>query len=150
MAVDAGKLHEFSGRFVADLGAIFAVGNAVIGHRPAESGSLLSGGTGIEWRHRRRARHARRAGDVLLGVALQASLMAECFAGGAGDAEGRVGVSELVGAAPVSDDAIDGDFGLCSTGRSSCGRCPERHRVSSHLKLSLQGITGGELPRFIK
>ena len=79
-------------------------------------------------------------GDVLLGVALQASLMAECFAGGAGDAEGRVGVSELVGAAPVSDDAINGNFGLCSTGRSSCGRCPERHRVSSHLKLSLQGI----------
>ena len=58
-------------------------------------------------------------GDVLLGIALQASLMAERFAGGAGDAEGRVGVSELVGAAQVSDDAINGNFGLCSPGRSS-------------------------------
>ena len=57
--------------------------------------------------------------DVLLGVALQASLMAERFAGGASDAEGRVGVRELVGAAEISDDAIDGNFGLCSTARSS-------------------------------
>ena len=58
-------------------------------------------------------------GDVLLGVALQASLVAERFASGAGDAEGRVSVSELVGAAQISDDAINGNFGLCSTGRSS-------------------------------
>jgi hypothetical protein len=57
-------------------------------------------------------------GDVLLGVALQASVMAECFAGGAGDAEGGVGMSELVGASPVSEYAVDGDFGLCRTTRS--------------------------------
>jgi hypothetical protein len=33
MAVDTGKLQEFLGRFAADLGATFAVGNVVIGHR---------------------------------------------------------------------------------------------------------------------
>ena len=57
--------------------------------------------------------------DVLLRVALQASLMAECFADGAGDAESGVGVSELVGASPVSDHAVDGDCGLCRARRSS-------------------------------
>jgi hypothetical protein len=46
----------------------------------------------------------------VLGVPLQASLMAECFAGGAGDAEGGVGVSQLVGASPVSEHAVDSDF----------------------------------------
>ena len=50
-------------------------------------------------------------GDVLLWVALQASLMAECFADGAGDSEGGIGVSELVGASHVSEHAADGDFG---------------------------------------
>jgi hypothetical protein len=58
-------------------------------------------------------------GDVLLGVAFQAALMAECLAGGAGHAEGRVGMSELVGASHVGEHAADGDFGLCHTGRSS-------------------------------
>ncbi len=33
MAVDMEKLQEFLGRFVADLGATFAAGNVVIGHR---------------------------------------------------------------------------------------------------------------------
>jgi ubiquinone/menaquinone biosynthesis C-methylase UbiE len=33
MAVDTDKLNEFLGRFVADLGATFAAGNVVIGHR---------------------------------------------------------------------------------------------------------------------
>jgi ubiquinone/menaquinone biosynthesis C-methylase UbiE len=33
MAVDMDKLQEFLGRFVADLGATFAAGNVVIGHR---------------------------------------------------------------------------------------------------------------------
>jgi hypothetical protein len=61
-------------------------------------------------------------GDVLLWVALQASLMAECFTDGAGDSEGRIGVSELVGASHVSEHAADGDFGLCRAGRSSCRR----------------------------
>jgi hypothetical protein len=60
-------------------------------------------------------------GDVLLWVALQASLMAECFADGAGDADGRVGVSELVGASHVSDHTANGDFGLRHAG-SSPGR----------------------------
>ncbi|MFF3572633.1 class I SAM-dependent methyltransferase [Nocardia jiangxiensis] len=32
MSVDMDKLHEFMGRFVADLGATFAAGNVVIGH----------------------------------------------------------------------------------------------------------------------
>jgi hypothetical protein len=61
-------------------------------------------------------------GDELLWVALHASLMAECFADGAGDLEGRIGVSELVGASHVSEHAADGDFGLCRAGRSSCRR----------------------------
>jgi hypothetical protein len=33
MAVDTDKLHEFLGRFVTDLGATFAAGNVVTGHR---------------------------------------------------------------------------------------------------------------------
>ena len=33
MAIDEGKLHEFIGRFVSDLGATAAAGNIVIGHR---------------------------------------------------------------------------------------------------------------------
>ena len=48
--------------------------------------------------------------------------MAECFADGAGDAEGGIGMSELVGASHVSEDAADGDFGLCHAGCSSCRR----------------------------
>jgi hypothetical protein len=79
----------------------------------AVSGFLSGGGTGYE----RGTLGVR--GDVLLGVALQASVMAECFAGGTVDAEGRVGMSELVGASPVSEYAVDGDFGLCRTRRSS-------------------------------
>jgi hypothetical protein len=39
--------------------------------------------------------------------------------GGAGNAEGEVGVSELVGASHVSEHAVDGDFGLCRGTRSS-------------------------------
>jgi hypothetical protein len=73
-------------------------------------------------------------GDVLLWVALQAPLMAECFADGAGDSEGGIGVSELVGASHVSEHAADGDFGLCRAGPSSCRRWPEGHRV--HLNSS--------------
>jgi hypothetical protein len=48
--------------------------------------------------------------DVVLRVSLQASLMAERFTGGAGDAEGGIGVSELVGASPVSDHAVDSNL----------------------------------------
>jgi SAM-dependent methyltransferase len=33
MAIDTGKLQEFVGRFIADLGATIAAGNVVIGHR---------------------------------------------------------------------------------------------------------------------
>ena len=73
----------------------------------------MVGGTG----HERRTLGVR--GDVLLWVALQASLMAESFADGAGDSEGRIGVSELVGASHVSEHAADGDFGLCRGTRSS-------------------------------
>jgi len=56
-------------------------------------------------------------GDIVLWVALQASLMAERFADGAGKMEDGVGVCELVGASPVSDHAVDGDFGLCRSMR---------------------------------
>ena len=52
MAIDIGKLEEFLGRFVADLGATVAAGNVVIGHRlglyqalaagPADSGELAA------------------------------------------------------------------------------------------------------------
>jgi hypothetical protein len=58
-------------------------------------------------------------GDVLLWVAFQASLMAECFADGAGHADGGIGMSKLVGASHVSEHAADGDFGLCRAGRPS-------------------------------
>jgi hypothetical protein len=98
-------------RCLADRLGVWRSGAAV--RLAAVSGSLLGSGTGYE----RGALGVR--GDVLLGVALQASLMAECFAGGAGDAEGGVGVSELVGASPVSEYEVDGDFGLCRTRRSS-------------------------------
>jgi hypothetical protein len=33
MAIDEGKLNEFLGRFVTDLGATAAAGNIVIGHK---------------------------------------------------------------------------------------------------------------------
>ena len=33
MAIDEGKLNEFLGRFVTDLGATAAAGNVVVGHR---------------------------------------------------------------------------------------------------------------------
>jgi hypothetical protein len=79
----------------------------------AVSGFLLSGGIGYEG-----GALGVRA-DVLLGVALQASVMAECFAGGTVDAEGGVGMSELVGASTVREYAVDGDFGLRRTTRSS-------------------------------
>ncbi len=45
--------------------------------------------------------------------------MAECFADGAGDPEGGIGVSELVSASPVSEHPADGDPGLCYVARSS-------------------------------
>jgi hypothetical protein len=80
------------------------------------SSSPLGGGTGYE----RSTLGVR--GYVLLWAALQASLMAESFADGAGDADCRIGVSELVGASHVSEHAADGDFGLCRAGRSSCRR----------------------------
>jgi hypothetical protein len=33
MAVDTGKLEDFLGRFIADLGTTVAAGSVVIGHR---------------------------------------------------------------------------------------------------------------------
>jgi hypothetical protein len=48
----------------------------------------------------------------MLWVALQASLMAERLADGAGDTDCGIGVGELVGASHVSEHAADGDFGL--------------------------------------
>jgi hypothetical protein len=80
------------------LGAENAACRSAVSSRAAQMQfihSPLGGGTGYE----RGTLWVR--GDVLLGVALQASLMAECFADGAGDADGGIGVSELVGA-PMS------------------------------------------------
>ena len=84
--------------------------------RCSSSRSPLGSGTGYE-----RGTLCVR-GDVSLWVALQASLMAERFADGAGDADCRIGVSELVGASHVSEHAADGDLGLCRAGCSSCRR----------------------------
>src|SRR5215469_6518217 len=43
MAVDMNKLQEFLGRFVADLGATFAAGNVVVGHRLGLYRALAAG-----------------------------------------------------------------------------------------------------------
>src|SRR5579864_3275202 len=43
MAIDMDKLQEFLGRFVADLGATFAAGNVVIGHRLGLYKALAAG-----------------------------------------------------------------------------------------------------------
>jgi 2-polyprenyl-3-methyl-5-hydroxy-6-metoxy-1,4-benzoquinol methylase len=43
MAVDVDKLHEFPGRFAADLGATFAAGNVVVGHRLGLYRALAAG-----------------------------------------------------------------------------------------------------------
>jgi ubiquinone/menaquinone biosynthesis C-methylase UbiE len=43
MAVDTDKLHEFLGRFIADLGATFAAGNVVIGHHLGLYRALATG-----------------------------------------------------------------------------------------------------------
>jgi ubiquinone/menaquinone biosynthesis C-methylase UbiE len=43
MAIDMDKLQEFLGRFVADLGATFAAGNVVVGHRLGLYRALAAG-----------------------------------------------------------------------------------------------------------
>ena len=43
MAIDMGKLQEFLGRFVTDLGATFAAGNVVTGHRLGLYRALATG-----------------------------------------------------------------------------------------------------------
>ena len=43
MAIDADKLQEFLGRFIADLGATVAAGNVVIGHRLGLYQALAAG-----------------------------------------------------------------------------------------------------------
>lgn len=98
------------GRLLAPRGLLLTL------HACSSSRSSLGGSTGYE-----RSTLCVR-GDVVLWVALQASLMAECLADGAGDADCGIGVSELVGASHVSEHAADGDLGLCHAGRSSCRR----------------------------
>jgi hypothetical protein len=98
------------GRLLAPCGLLLTL------HGCSSSRSSLGGSTGYE-----RSTLCVR-GDVVLWVALQASLMAECLADGAGDADCGIGVSELVGASHVSEHAADGDLGLCHAGRSSCRR----------------------------
>ena len=48
MALDMDKLQEFLGRFVGDLGATFAAGNVVIGHRLGLYRALATGPAGAE------------------------------------------------------------------------------------------------------
>jgi len=48
MAIDTDKLQEFLGRFVADLGATFAAGNVVIGHRLGLYRALATGPASAE------------------------------------------------------------------------------------------------------
>ena len=43
MAINPGKLQEFLGRFIADLGATVAAGNVVIGHRLGLYQALAAG-----------------------------------------------------------------------------------------------------------
>src|SRR5579863_5078911 len=43
MAIDVDKLQEFLGRFVGDLGATFAAGNVVVGHRLGLYRALATG-----------------------------------------------------------------------------------------------------------
>jgi hypothetical protein len=43
MAIDMDKLQEFLGRFVTDLGATFAAGNVVTGHRLGLYRALATG-----------------------------------------------------------------------------------------------------------
>ena len=76
----------------------------VTSSRSANAGHSCSEG------YERGSRIVRR--DVLLGVPLHAALMTEGLARGAGHAQSRVGVSELIGAAEVGDDTVDGNFRL--------------------------------------
>ena len=46
MAIDTGKLQEFLGRFVTDLGATFAAGSVVTGHR--DSSQMANIAPGLE------------------------------------------------------------------------------------------------------
>ena len=48
MAIDTDKLQQFLGRFVANLGATFAAGNVVIGHRLALYRALATGPASAE------------------------------------------------------------------------------------------------------
>ena len=98
------------GRLLAPCGLLLTL------HGCSSSRSSLGGSTGYE-----RSTLCVR-GDVVLWIALQASLMAECLADGAGDADCGIGVSQLIGASHISEHAADGDFGLCRAGRSSCRR----------------------------
>jgi ubiquinone/menaquinone biosynthesis C-methylase UbiE len=74
MAVDTDKLQQFLGRFVADLGATFAAGNVVIGHRlglyralaiaPANAAEL-AGRTGTNPRYTAEWLHGQAAGGYV-------------------------------------------------------------------------------------
>ena len=76
MAVDMEKLQEFLGRFVADLGATFAAGNVVIGHRlglykALAEGPASAGGAGRAHRDEPQVRRrvaARPGGGRVRGV----------------------------------------------------------------------------------
>jgi len=48
MAIDMDKLQEFLGRFVTDLGATFAAGNVVTGHRLGLYRALATGSASPE------------------------------------------------------------------------------------------------------
>jgi ubiquinone/menaquinone biosynthesis C-methylase UbiE len=69
MAVDMDKLHEFLGRFVADLGATVAAGNVVIGHRLGLYKALAASPANAEELAARTDTNSRYIAEWLLGQA---------------------------------------------------------------------------------
>src|SRR5215472_2912293 len=69
MAVDMDKLQEFLGRFVADLGATFAAGNVVTGHRLGLYRALAAGPASAGELAARTATHPRYIAEWLRGQA---------------------------------------------------------------------------------
>jgi ubiquinone/menaquinone biosynthesis C-methylase UbiE len=69
MAIDQGKLQEFLGRFVTDLGATAAAGNVVIGHRLGLYQALAAGPADAGELAERTHTHPRYVGEWLRGQA---------------------------------------------------------------------------------
>jgi ubiquinone/menaquinone biosynthesis C-methylase UbiE len=69
MAIDEGKLNEFLGRFVSDLGATVAAGNVVVGHRLGLFRALAEGPATAEQLAARTETHPRYIAEWLRGQA---------------------------------------------------------------------------------